>query len=114
MDTIERMAGVDAGCIWIGDPCYLFTYIEDEIANENPNPWGSFLDSAYEGDPKWEQPVTQPLGPMMGTLISHFGGDGVFPIEIHRNEHGMVTHATIKFYEYEEESNGRSTSEGTG
>lgn len=94
--------GVDAGIIVITDPCYavrsdstegpfssydtLLTTLgaQDVRAGRDPN-----TGDVYQ--------LTNQIGARIGVVIGGFGGDGVFPIYVERDEDGMVIGAMIRF-----------------
>lgn len=93
--TEDFVAGVDAGLIWIGDPCYLFSAIKDGMT------WSEFCDFIRGGRETVEA---------CGGVLMHSGmGDGVYPVTV---EHTICEifgderpgRATIEFYpDYDEE-----------
>jgi len=115
------IAGVDAGMIWIGDPCY---FIPDNKLNKRvaelgikvskqpkkpPKPldeYGDFCDVVL--DPKRDNKLgflqfNYEAGHAgLGVLVDGFGGDGVFDVFIKRGADGLVSAAKIVFSEDDE------------
>ncbi len=86
------VCGVDAGVIWIGDPCYIIS----QDASHSFKDWSTFCDLVDFDTPA--QQFNYELGHAgLGVLIKHFGGDGTYPVYIRRNKSGEVTQAIIKF-----------------
>ena len=98
-ETMEKkigVVGVDAGIIWIGDPCYIHK------ANENPEEWGvTWLDFCHILEKKEKENSYQfnyDLGHAgLGVGIRGFGGDGTYPVYAEFNEDGEIESVTIKF-----------------
>jgi hypothetical protein len=94
------IAGVDAGLIWIGDPCYCVT----PDAGEHPaKTWSEFVGKLREdvkdenrGAKQWNYSMGHPG---LGVSISRFGGDGTYPVFVKRNANGRVLEAKIVFSE---------------
>ena len=86
--------GVDAGLIWIGDPCYCVT----PDCNEHPAAtWSEFCDKLDH-----EKPV-EAVFPFrmghdgLGVCLSTRHGDGSYPVYVERDNVGRVVAATIRF-----------------
>ena len=75
--TIREYVGdcfVDAGIIWIGDPCYI---MGDDASNRVTN-WFDFCDKiSGQG-----LGASEPLGPGVGICTSTAYGDGAYPVHI--------------------------------
>ena len=102
MNKRERVGfcGVDAGLIWIGDPCYILHKYKN-AEKDYDKPPKSIGDDWPDFCGKFEGPVTKfdfDLGHEgLGICISDFGGDGCYPVYITRNEKGRVVKAEIVF-----------------
>jgi len=93
------IAAVDSGCMWVGDPCYIF-HTEEPVKDIGKN-WGSFCRIIEDQDMRQ---FNFNLGhPGLGVLVSHFGGDGVYPVEVLRGEDGLVKGVRVMF-DYDEEA----------
>ena len=82
---------VDAGLIWIGDPCYI---MGDDAGNRVTD-WADFCDNLRE-DGNYKT-VTAPLGKGIGLAISSGYGDGCYPVHVEHNSEGRVSKVTITF-----------------
>jgi hypothetical protein len=63
--------GVDAGLIWIGDPCYI---MGDEASNRVED-WQEFCEKIKD-----HKHVSEPLGKGVGVLVSSGYGDGQYDV----------------------------------
>ena len=89
---------VDAGLIWVGDPCYVM----GEDSSHGVKAWKDFCDKlTYDkGEQFWE-----PLGRGVGLAVSSGIGDGEYPVYIETKDLGTwgerVSSITIEFLEEE-------------
>ena len=81
---------VDAGCIWIGDPCYIM----GDDATDRVRDWSEFCSKINH-----EIPVQAPLGDGTGMLIDSGYGDGCYPVDVEYNHDGRVAKVTVTFIE---------------
>ena len=88
---------VDAGCIWVGDPCYIM----GDTATSRVHDWQTFC--ATLDDTKQ---VQSPLGNGMGLMINSGYGDGAYPVEVEYNREGRPSKVTITFIDDEADSEG--------
>ena len=80
---------VDAGCIWIGDPCYV---MGDDASSRVRN-WEDFCDKL-----EYDKAVNKPLGEGTGLCINSGYGDGRYPVEVEYDRHsGRVKSVTVTF-----------------
>ena len=83
--------GVDAGLVWIGDPCYIMHKETPPIAiGEN---WNEFVDTLVNADGSFlnAKSYTFDMGHEgLGVCTSTYHGDGVYPV--------------VGFYESEEDT----------
>lgn len=93
--------GIDAGMLYIGDPCYVID------AALGKKPWGEFLDDTYKSQPDgsnalwWSVDAPFP-NPAAGTfpaghVVTTGWGDGEYPVEITLNGDGRVASVTVTF-----------------
>lgn len=82
----ERIA-VDAGVVWIGDPCYV---LGDDASNRVKD-WLDFCDKIGNDS------VSTPLGEGTGVCVSSGHGDGTYEVSIEQDHHGIVTRVVIDF-----------------
>jgi hypothetical protein len=93
--------GVDAGIIWVGDPCYLKGALggkDDQVT------WQRFCDRAWaeaeaRGD-KWGP--AEPLGQDLGFWIPSGYGDGRYPVTVEYHD-GRPMRVTIEFFATEDQ-----------
>ena len=87
--------GVDAGLLWLGDPCICVT----PDASEHPaKTWKEFCDKLQGLEKKGVVKWPFKLGHKgLGVCISDFGGDGVFPVSVRRNARGGIEAVKIEF-----------------
>lgn len=118
--------GVDAGCCWIGDPCYVIHKRADAPEEHDRPPkdignnWGEFCDvldkRGYYGKPpdmvikdgqvSWEGSIS-PLGhlqfnydmghPGLGVLVETGYGDGSYSVFVKKNGEGRIMQVLIDF-----------------
>ena len=91
--------GVDAGLMWLGDPCYII----GNDASRKWNTWDAFCDSLRDKHDKTG--VTQynfsKERTGLGVAVSTGYGDGVYPVEVKRNHEGRIAEVRIVFIEEE-------------
>jgi len=87
--TLHRV-GVDAGCIWIGDPCYVMGADSSHGVKE----WGDFCRRLNHS-----LPVCEPLGEGIGLCIDSGYGDGLYDVEVEYNGEGKPARVVITFIE---------------
>lgn len=90
------VVSVDSGRIWIGDPCYVL----DPDPTHRPRAIGAddagfeaFMESLGNNEAKAFNHDVGREG--LGVCIPSSLGDGVFPVQIHRNADGDVTTVVI-------------------
>ena len=99
MKTNEKLVGhvcVDAGLMWFGDPCYVM----GDNATHRWRDWGDFCKALEVPGSKYAVAIEFPVESGLanyGVCITHFGGDGVFPVYITTDGRGVVTEARIVF-----------------
>jgi len=91
-ETITEEVFVDAGCIWIGDPCYIM----GDAATNRVHDWSEFCDKM--DDQFGQDGISKPLGDGVGCLVSSGYGDGSYPVKIEKKD-GMVRKVTITFFD---------------
>jgi hypothetical protein len=94
------VVGVDAGLVWIGDPCYI-------LHPENPpeeigKTWIDFCDKL-----DWEETTHQFRydngGEGLGVVVSSGYGDGTYPVFVRRTRDGRVAEVRVVFISREDE-----------
>lgn len=88
---------VDAGIVWIGDPCYVMHGASKDWGTLGQT-WRQFCDYLHEkivgGVASFgAREDTEGLGICVQT--AH--GDGAYPVYVKRNRHGGVSRVIIKF-----------------
>jgi hypothetical protein len=93
----EEVGGlsVDAGIIWLGDPCYLVDAPHQPDANEFRD-WGAFCSKT--AGMTTHQAFDHPAGhPGKGLVVSTGYGDGHYPVSIRRAPDGRVAEVRVQF-----------------
>lgn len=92
--TLEQVGtvGVDAGMIWIGDPCYIM----GDDAYKRVRVFSEFAQATLEAD---DSQASSPLGTAVGMAISSGFGDGVYPVLVRRHESGLIAEVRVVFIE---------------
>jgi hypothetical protein len=104
------VCGVDAGLIWIGDPCYILH--KDPNAKEDYDKppkdigenWSGFCEQMNNEQTNNidNRQFNFDMGHAgLGVCLGGFGGDGCFPVYVTRNDKGLVVKAEIVFDEDE-------------
>jgi hypothetical protein len=81
---------VDAGVVWVGDPCYSIT----GDAEYAPKTWHEFCNQTFDEKAKITDGVTAPLKqgekyePGLGLEISSGFGDGSYPVYVKYSDEG--------------------------
>lgn len=69
---------VDAGLIWVGDPCYVM----GDDASSRVVDWGDdFCDPLWASDHE-EKGFSSPLGSGVGVAVQSGYGDGAYPVYV--------------------------------
>tara|TARA_R100001082_G_scaffold52746_2_gene28749 strand:- start:409 stop:684 length:276 start_codon:yes stop_codon:yes gene_type:complete len=84
----KKLISVDAGCIWIGDPCYIM----GDDASHRVRDWITDFCDIVKNDK-----CSEPLGECTGVCISSGYGDGVYPVEVEYNSENRVASVKITF-----------------
>jgi hypothetical protein len=88
--------GVDAGLMWVGDPCYCVT----PDANSHPaQTWEEFCDILQEKD-FYDNNY---LEMKSGVVVSSGYGDGCYPVFVKKDKEGRVIGVMVLFDEPEED-----------
>lgn len=98
-DTVEQVgvAYVDAGILWVGDPCY----IVGEDASHGVKTWNDFCDLTFDDANERADGVTEPLGTGIGLAVNTGYGDGSYPVTVTRNSEGRIASVTVTFIDDE-------------
>lgn len=99
-DITEHFVGVDAGLIWIGDPCYV-------MGDDATNRVRDWVQDFCEKLPSDCSTVTQPLGDGVGVAVPSGFGDGTYKVTVTYSNEGpwgkRVKSALIEFLDEEED-----------
>lgn len=93
--------GVDAGLVWVGDPCYCVT----PDANNHPaKTWSEFCD-LYKGhaDQIAKQFNYSAGHEGLGVTVQSGYGDGIYPVLIRKNAEGRVMEVKVVFIDESED-----------
>ena len=83
---------VDAGCIWIGDPCYVM----GDDASFRVHDWIDGFCNKLDSN----NSINKPLGEGIGLCIDSGYGDGRYPVDVeYDSRSGRVKSVTITFIE---------------
>lgn len=85
--------GVDAGCIWIGDPCYIL----GDDASHRVETWHGFCDLLFKNPDHDENGYSNPLGEGIGMVVQTAYGDGVYPVYANIDPDGRIMSITVDF-----------------
>jgi len=89
--------GVDAGMIWLGDPCYII----GADSSHGPLTWADFCKDLDRSEKADGSGVQEPLGSGIGLAIPSGYGDGAYRVIVTTNDEGRVTRAEIVFIDEE-------------
>lgn len=87
--------GVDAGLIWIGDPCYI---IGQDATEQPAESWSDFC-KQIENMGASQQFKYKHGHDGLGVCIGDFGGDGCYSVYVKKDSNGRVLEAKIVFSE---------------
>lgn len=85
-DTITKTVFVDAGMVWLGDPCYI---VKDAD-------WDAFCQKADNAGLN-DNDVAEPFGHGSGLAIRSGDGDGEYTVKITKDAQGEVRSIHIDF-----------------
>jgi hypothetical protein len=89
--VLAGYADVDAGLIWVGDPCYIM----GDDASNRVVAWHDFCDKLWSGDYD-EKGFSAPLGQGVGVVVQSGYGDGTYPVYVEYAD-GRVKSVTVEF-----------------
>ena len=89
------VVGVDAGMVWIGDPCYCVT----PDATEHPaETWDAFCELLKaDGFPSHRQFRYRMGHAGLGVCVSTLWGDGEYPVYIEMGDNGRPAAVIVRF-----------------
>jgi len=100
--SLAGFIGVDAGVVWIGDPCYCVTPDTDSHPAKT---WPEFCDKLEAAPNKEVVPFSYKGETMLpggtdsnlGIVVHTAHGDGSYPVFVKKNRDGQVSSVTIMF-----------------
>lgn len=93
--------GVDAGIVWLGDPCYILHKSKKDLPASIGKDWSDFCNKLGSADTKSFPYAMGHEG--LGVVVSSGYGDGTYPVEIRRNSDGVIREVRIVFDQQEAE-----------
>ena len=99
MEKVGEVA-VDAGCIWIGDPCYVLP--EDASHADWVRDWDNFCEAIDHSNP-YTQFMFEHGAPGLGVVVPSGWGDGMYPVFVELNEDGRVAAVKVVFIDDDDE-----------
>jgi hypothetical protein len=92
------VVGVDAGIVWVGDPCYLYDKRERAAMGETYEDFLATLrDREVDGVAQFNYGQTRRPG--LGVALYTANGDGLYPLEVRRDIAGRVVEMRVRFEE---------------
>lgn len=92
------VVGVDAGVLWLGDPCYVLHV--DPPPTAIGGSWAEFC--ARLGDRRAVQFDYDRGHPGLGVVVSAGYGDGLYGVEVRRTSDGAIAAVRVVFVDEEE------------
>lgn len=89
-ETVGEIS-VDAGMVIVGDPCYFATPDADQHPAET---WEEFCELTAGSD---ATQLHHKLGHAGLGVVVRISGDGVYPVEVRRNEEGRIAEMRVRF-----------------
>lgn len=87
------VVGVDAGLVWLGDPCYILHTRKPKAIGKD---WGDFARTLDRGSDT--QQMNHDKGhPGLGVIVTSGYGDGEYPVEVRRLEDGTIAEVRVVF-----------------
>lgn len=88
--------GVDAGIVWIGDPCYVF-HNEDGLPSTLGEDWIEFCEKLGVVNQAYKSFNFELGHEGLGVCITPTHGEGVYPVYARFNKEGRITQVFIDF-----------------
>lgn len=96
-DGWERVGvvGVDAGLVWLGDPCYILHTRKPKAIGKAWGDLAKSLDLRLGND---AVQMNHDKGhPGLGVIVTSGYGDGEYPVEVRRLEDGTIAEVRVVF-----------------
>ena len=90
---------VDAGCIWVGDPCYVLP--DDASHADSVRDWSEFCEKLDNQSNSTSFKFNNGHHGL-GVVVPSGWGDGYYPVYITESDDGRVASVTVVFIEEEE------------
>lgn len=91
------VVGVDAGIVWVGDPCYLYDNRERAAMGKTYEDFLALLrDREVDSVAQFNYAQRQPG---LGVALYTANGDGSYPVEVRRDIAGRVVEMRVLFEE---------------
>ena len=91
---------VDAGCIWVGDPCYVLP--DDASHADSVRNWDKFCEQLNPNSTSTSFKFHHGHHGL-GVCVDSGWGDGYYPVYVNESEDGRVASVTVVFIEEDEE-----------
>lgn len=86
--------GVDAGLVWVGDPCYILHRAKRDLDSALGKSWIEFVDKIQPASPG---PVLKEVGRGIACVVSSGAGDGNYPVFAFLTEANEVHRLVVEF-----------------
>jgi len=95
MKELIGYIGVDAGCVWVGDPCYCVT---PDCDSHPAKTWSEFCKKLEDGnffEKDFKSFGNDNVSEGIGICIATAHGDGEYPVYLKRNKDGRPSRLII-------------------
>ena len=89
------VVGVDAGLVWLGDPCYILHARKPKAIGKDWGDLAKSLDLRLGNDAV--QMNYDKGHPGLGVIVTSGYGDGEYPVEVRRLEDGTIAEVRVVF-----------------
>jgi hypothetical protein len=89
------VVGVDAGLVWLGDPCYILHTKKPKAIGKDWGDLAKSLDLRLGNDAV--QMNYDKGHPGLGVIVTSGFGDGLYPVEVRRLADGTIAEVRIVF-----------------
>jgi hypothetical protein len=89
------VVGVDAGLVWLGDPCYILHTKKPKAIGKDWGDLAKSLDLRLGNDAV--QMNYDKGHPGLGVIVTSGYGDGEYPVEVRRLEDGTIAEVRVVF-----------------
>jgi hypothetical protein len=91
--------GVDAGIVWVGDPCYI---LHRQLPETFGKDWQEFCDNLSEEE--YTSFGFRPGDDGLGICVQTAHGDGEYPVYATYNHHGRISKIEVDFEQDEDDN----------